>query len=165
MRALGRTIFIGIVLLALAPPGAGAQPRGSLAKGQLIRGQQDETIGGWLWSAGGLYATRTTRDHVTTEAQACCFALLTRGDQITVARTVAVETNARGGVTLQRVLDTMTIRRAAAEDVVDCGPLWIVPALSLKDRRTKLVRSVVVADAGFSLLTWKDGAGTCDHHE
>jgi hypothetical protein len=150
-----------IALSILAPPAAGARQSGAIVAGQMIRSQSTSTIAGWRVFSRGMYPARTTANFVTTEVHACCFLVLERGDAYTIARTEAVEKTARGGAVTERVLDTKVITRAPHEEISECGPLWIQPVLSFRDKRSKSVRSIVMTSGDYAVISWNDLENAC----
>lgn len=149
--------------LAVWTPAVMAAPQAPVAVGQVITSASDEPVAGWRRFSGAMFAARATASGVTTETLACCVVVLMKGGDYVVARTEAVERNARGGVVSERVLGAYSLTRSAAETPVECGLFWISPAFSLKDKTTQMVRSVVVTDKGFETLTWKDPDRRCDY--
>ncbi|MGR4862444.1 hypothetical protein [Caulobacter sp. LARHSG274] len=154
-----------IALSILAPPAASARQSGAIVAGQMIRSQSTSPIGGWRVFSGGMYPARTTANSVTTEVHACCFLVLKRGDAYTIARTEAVEKTARGGVVTERVLDTKVVTRAPYEEISECGPLWIEPVLSFRDKRSRSVRSIVMTNDDYTVISWTDLGNTCQFQD
>jgi hypothetical protein len=110
---------------------------------------------------GGYYSNRSTQGHVTTEIDVCCYEVFQRGTSILIARTEPVARREKGGVIAERVLATMTITKRFTEIEGMCSLLWIKPALSLYDNRTKTVRSVIINGNDFVTMSWSDPGGYC----
>ena len=140
---------------------AQAQPVRAPAAGDVVDTGTGQSVGGWRSLGGGLYPRRVDRNQVTTETLGCCFQVFQRGRTFLVARTVAVTRDAQGGVVSARIAAVTTLTAGPDEEHTSCSLLWITPELSLRDRRTGMVRSVVIQDGRFVTLAWRDPGSFC----
>ncbi|MBN8500426.1 MAG: hypothetical protein J0M19_04670 [Sphingomonadales bacterium] len=147
---------------ALCAAGLSAAPSGgTLAVGQVLDDSMGKSVNGWLHMQGSMYTTRSTKNSVTTETQACCVAVLKRGTSYIVARTEVMARNPTGGVIKERIASLRRIDARPGEDLIDCSLFSLNLALSLKNEKTRMVRSVVVDDGGLAVIEWKDTDGRC----
>jgi DNA-binding beta-propeller fold protein YncE len=144
------------------PPNVAAQTENTIKAGQVIGGEPGQTINGWTQVSGGLYPHRVTSNFVTKEVYDCCQSVFRRGNAYLVTRGEAVAKKPTGGVDAERILATMTIIKRASETAAECSILWLNPALSLYDEKTKVVRSVIISGDEFVTLTWTDNNNFCD---
>lgn len=158
MRLALLTIFA-----ALVPAGSAAQPAPTdLAVGQIIGNEPGQVINGWTHRGGSTIPRRKTANFVTTETMECCAAIFERGDSVLVARTIPIARNDKGGVLAERIVEMVKLEKRPGEiSVGDCSILWITPAWTLLDERTKAARSLVVTADGIEQISWVDERGSC----
>lgn len=151
------------ILATLAPAGLAAQPAPTdLAVGQIIGNEPGQVINGWTHRGGSMIPRRKTANYVTTETMECCAAIFERGDAVLVARTIPVARNDKGGVLAERIVEIVKLEKRPGEiSAGDCSLLWIVPAWTLLNERTKAARSLVVTADGIEQVSWIDEHGSC----
>ena len=162
--AMGLLALAASAALTLAGAGAVAAPAvaaSGIPVGQVVAADSPEPFNGWRMLGGGLYDRRVNQNQVTRETQVCCYSVFNKGMQYLVARAEPVTKTDRGGVLTERIVATTTLTRRPTEEQTDCSLLWITPALSLYDARTKAVRSVVVTDDSLIVIAWSDPAAYC----
>jgi len=134
-----------------------------LVVGQVIGNEVGQVINGWTHLGGGMFVTRKTANYVTTETSDCCFAIFEKGDTTLIAKTTPIARNQKGGVLAERIDQILKVNALPDEvSVGDCSILWVMPAWTLLNERTKLARSYIVTDSGIEQLTWLDEHSNCD---
>lgn len=134
-----------------------------LAAGQVFNAKPGQMVGGWAYRAGTLIPKRKTERSVTTETLECCAAVFERGKTYLVARTVPAALDKAGGVVSQRIVEVLMVEKSNGEiSPGGCSLLWITPAWTLLNERTRAARSFVVTpDDGIRQISWIDDRGSC----
>lgn len=152
LKFLGATCLLAAPFIAFA-----AEPNPGIAIGTVISSRPEQNFNGWHYSAGGLYPTLSVANKVTTQVWVCCYSVFKKGDEYLIARTVPVTKSKAGGVITSRVMDTIIVTKRPTEDVFyDCGILWLSPAFNLYDTKTKIIRSILISDDEFVILSWSE---------
>ena len=163
--ARGTAWLAGLVALllpqSLCAQGARPAPDRALAEGTIISSADDGVISGWRKLYGGTYARRVQQDLAVAESQQCCFAVFEKGHAVMVVRSEAVTRDAAGKPLTERIVRAKWITRRTAETVTDCQILWISPQLSLYDSKTAAIRSVVIENGEFVIVSWRDPGSYC----
>ncbi|HOB14598.1 MAG TPA: hypothetical protein PK680_03065 [Novosphingobium sp.] len=135
-------------------------------EGQILDDVSGKTVNGWQSKGGAMYPVKPGEGQAPGDAYACCVALFQKGNTFAVARTEPLERNPDGGVIKERVITVMKITALPGEEETMCEGLPTYHALSLKNEKTGMVRSVTVDPAGeMKLETWKDAKGQCGYGE
>ena len=150
-------------LILSSPLVAKPAPDRTLAEGTVISSRDDAVIGGWRRIYGATYAKRIRRDQSVEEVEECCFAVFDKGNATLVLRTEAVSRDSSGRVLSERIVRSKWITRKPSETITDCQILWISPQLSLYDNKTEAIRSVVIANGEFVVISWRDPGSSCSH--
>ena len=144
---------------ALAAKPAPAPDR-ALAEGAMISSSA-ETVGGWRRVYGSTYPKRRQTDLAVDETQECCFAVFDKGNAVIVVRTEAASRDAAGKPLTERIVRSKWITRKPSETITDCQLLWIAPQLSLYDSKSEAIRSVVIENGEFVIISWRDTGSSC----
>lgn len=145
----------------LTAPALAAPPAPAITAGQVLDDTLGKVVNGWLHLQGSMYMTYSTSDAVTTGTLDCCIAVFSKGRSYIVARTEPVERNAQGGVIKERVMALKRLDARPGEVQEECSLYTLNLALTLRNPKTMMARSVVVDQGGLSVLEWKDAAGNC----
>lgn len=146
--------------LATAARSATPAPDRALAEGTVISSNA-EVIGGWRKLYGFDYTKRNQLDGKVEEVQQCCFAVFEKGNALLVLRTESASRDAAGKPLTERIVRSKWVTRRPGEAVTHCEILWISPQLSLFDNKTENIRSVVIENGEFVLISWRDPGGNC----
>ena len=120
-----------------------------------------ETVGGWRKVYGSTYTKRRQTDLAVEETQECCFAVFDKGNAVMVVRTEAASRDAAGKSFTERIVRSKWITRKPSETITDCQLLWIAPQLSLYDDLSGAIRSVVIENGEFVIVSWRDPGSYC----
>lgn len=158
LKSLALVLIAGIPLTHLSAK----EPVSDLRVGQVIATRPGETIDGWTHVGSGIFWHRKTADLVTTETMTCCTAVLERGRTVLIARTTPISRSKSGGVLAARIDEILKVQKQAGEESVgDCPILWITPAWTLLNERTRAARSFVVTTEGIAQISWVDDRRNC----
>lgn len=155
MKAL-HSLLAGLALLGAAPA-----PAPSIPIGLVLDDTLGKTVKGWFHAQGTMFSVSKTKDGVTTSELDCCIAVFTRAKSYIVARTEPLARNATGGVIKEKVVAVRRIDTRPGELEMVCSLYSLQTAISLKNRKTNMVRSIVVDEGALGLLEWKDSEGRC----
>lgn len=164
-----RLLLLATALLATAPLDAKPAARRAAVDngiyiGQILVDANGKVINGWQSKGGAMYQTRPGAGLAPGDAYECCIHLFQKGSKYIVARTVAVERASDGGVIKERVAAMARITAQRGEEETTCEGTGSYLALSLKNERSGMVRSIVVSPKGeLSELLWKDSKGLCGY--
>jgi hypothetical protein len=78
-----------------------------------------------------------------------------------VLRTEPVARDARGKPLTERIVRSKWITRRQSESITDCQLLYLSPQLSLFDNNTEAIRSVVMDNGEFVIVSWRDPGSYC----
>lgn len=161
MRAAA--LIAAAVVSGMTGTGAAAQTAGGPRVGDVIRSDPGQTIGGWEHLSGGLHVLRTSGMNQTVETLECCQTLLRKGKVFAVIGSEAASRDDKGGITSERIRVIRKVEQRPEEEQVECRPLWLDPALSLKDAATGIVRSYLYDGETISELRWVPAKGACEY--
>jgi hypothetical protein len=151
-----------LLLIAAAPvPKPVQAPDNALAVGTVIPTAHETVVGGWRQLYRGTYAKRIRQDRSVTESEECCFAVYEKGVGLLVLRTEPVARDARGEPLTERIVRSKWITRRQSESITDCQLLYLSPQLSLFDNNTEAIRSVVMDNGEFVIVSWRDPGSYC----
>ena len=156
-------VLISAVAVLGLPAALQAQPNETeLNVGQVIDSGNGQIINGWEHVDSGMIPRRVTADYVTKETLDCCFVVFQKRQTTLVARTTPLTKNATGGILTERIEETVKLNAKPGEiGAGDCSILWISPAWTVIDQRTKRARSAIVTTDGIKILTWVDDGSNC----
>ena len=137
-------------------------PDRALAEGTEISSSADH-IGGWRRVYGSTFAKRRQTGQSVEEIQECCFAVYLKGNAVLVLRTEGASRDAAGIVLTERIVRSKWITLKPSETITDCELLWISPQLSLFDHKSEAIRSVVIENGEFAIVSWRDPGSYCSH--
>ena len=152
-----------LAMAALAIPFAAFAEERALAVGTVVASNDVTFIGGWRRVYGSTYAKRRFIESAVEEVQECCFAVFDKGNAVLVLRTEAVSRDAGGKPLTERIVRAKWITRKPGETITDCQLLWISPQLSLYDNKSAAIRSVVIENGEFVIVSWRDPGSYCSH--
>lgn len=144
--------------LAQNKPAPAAQ---TIAVGQVLQDTLGKTVNGWTHNIGSMFMRYETRDGVTTGTLDCCVAVFNRGNSYIVARTQPLARTPNGGVIRERVIAVKRIELRPGEIETLCDLFNLDLALSVRNPKTKWVRSVVISHGEIQMLEWRDTSGRC----
>ena len=86
-----------------------------------------------------------------------------KGNAVLVLRTEAASRDASGNPLTERMVRSKWITPKPSETITDCQLLWISPQLSLYDNKSEAIRSVVIENGEFAVVSWRDPGSSCSH--
>lgn len=151
------------VTLSQNVPATQVGTTGKIEPGMIVGSNGDQTINGWQDRGGGLYAKRTFERDVAVERYTCCYSVFEKKGTYTVAISVAVGTNATGGVLAEKIVATREIQTPVGYGETDCSLLWIDPALSFYNPKNDMAISYVIVDDEVREIRYVDLDDNCYH--
>lgn len=136
-------------------------PQPGIEVGQILNDTLGKTVRGWNHFQGSMYYKSETKDGVTTSKLDCCIAVFSQGRSYIVALTAPVERKANGAVIKEKVIAIKRLDARPGELQEECSLYNLNLGLTLRNPKNRMARSVVVDNGGFSVLEWRDSAGSC----